>query len=195
VGAAVIAHLGIEQSDVLGYSLGGGAALCCAIQHPERVRRLVVVSFPFRHSAWYPEVREAFAHMGRAQFEQLRQAPLYDAWCRVAPDPDAFPELMDRMGALQRRDFDWSDEVRMLPAPTMVMFADADSVAPSHAAEYFGLLGGGQGDAGWDGVVRRPSSRLAILPGHSHYDVWSAPELPGQVESFLQAAFDEDATG
>jgi pimeloyl-ACP methyl ester carboxylesterase len=36
--------IGIEQVDVMGYSLGGGVALQTAIRHPESVRKLVVVS-------------------------------------------------------------------------------------------------------------------------------------------------------
>lgn len=47
----VLDALGIEQADVVGNSFGGGLALALAIQHPQRVRRLVLmgsvgVSFP-----------------------------------------------------------------------------------------------------------------------------------------------------
>jgi pimeloyl-ACP methyl ester carboxylesterase len=48
--AALLGHLGHEQADVVGYSLGGGVALRTAIQHPALVRRLVLVSNPFRRS-------------------------------------------------------------------------------------------------------------------------------------------------
>ena len=41
------------------YSLGAGACLRAAIQHPDVVRRLVVVAFPFRRDGWFPEVRAA----------------------------------------------------------------------------------------------------------------------------------------
>src|SRR3954471_22300352 len=40
--AALIEHLGLDRADVMGYSLGGMAALRTAIQHPDRVRRLVL---------------------------------------------------------------------------------------------------------------------------------------------------------
>ena len=53
--AALIKHLGIEDADVMGYSLGGGVALRTAIQHPEVVRKLVLVSTPFKRDGWYPE--------------------------------------------------------------------------------------------------------------------------------------------
>jgi pimeloyl-ACP methyl ester carboxylesterase len=52
--AGVIAHLGLGQVDLLGYSLGGGASLRCAIQHPELVRNLILISAPHRRDAWFP---------------------------------------------------------------------------------------------------------------------------------------------
>ena len=47
----VMDELGLEQVDLVGNSFGGGLALALAIEHPERVRRLVLmgsvgVSFP-----------------------------------------------------------------------------------------------------------------------------------------------------
>jgi pimeloyl-ACP methyl ester carboxylesterase len=117
-------------------------------------------------------------------FEQFRQSPPYAAYAAVAPDVDAFPALMDKTGALLAQDYDWTDEVRGLRVPTLLVYADADGIPPSHAAEFFALLGGGLRDAGWDGA-QRPASRLAILPGHTHYDVFEAPALVPAVAAFL----------
>jgi pimeloyl-ACP methyl ester carboxylesterase len=50
--AALIEHLGLGEADVMGYSLGGGVALRTAIQHAEAVRKLVLVSTPFRRDGW-----------------------------------------------------------------------------------------------------------------------------------------------
>ena len=46
--AALFEHLEIERADVMGYSLGGGVALQTAIRHPVVVRKLVLVSTPFK---------------------------------------------------------------------------------------------------------------------------------------------------
>jgi pimeloyl-ACP methyl ester carboxylesterase len=185
--AALIGHLGLEQADLLGYSLGGGACLRAAIQHPERVRRLAVVSAPHKRDAWFPEVLEGMAQVGSAGFEMMRHSPMYAAYAAVAPDVDAFPTLMDRTGELLRRPYDWTEEVRALTVPTQLVFADADSIPPAAAAEFFALLGGGLRDAGWDGAGR-PAARLAILPGRTHYDVFQAPELADAVTRFLDEA-------
>ncbi|RPJ02313.1 MAG: alpha/beta hydrolase, partial [Candidatus Aminicenantes bacterium] len=54
--AALMRHIGIDKADVLGYSLGGAAALQAALRHPEMVDKLVVVSGTYRTDGWYPEV-------------------------------------------------------------------------------------------------------------------------------------------
>jgi pimeloyl-ACP methyl ester carboxylesterase len=184
--AALIEHLGLGQADLLGYSLGAGASLQAAIRHPAVVRRLALVSRAFRRDGWFPEVLEGMAQVGRAGFEMMRQSPAYAAYAAVAPDVDAFPQLMDRTGELLRQPYDWTDQVRGLRMPTLLVYADADSVPPSHAAEFFALLGGGLRDASWDGSLR-PASRLAILPGRTHYDVAQAPGLADLVADFLDA--------
>lgn len=181
--AAVIRGLGLEAVDLLGYSLGGAAALRCAIQHPSLVRRLILVSAPHRHDAWYPEVRAAFDGMSAAAlFEQFKQSPMYAAWAKIAPDPTAFPALMDSTGDLVRQPYDWSAEVAELPMPVLLVFGDADSIPPSAAADFYGLLGGGKRDGGLDGSLRSPSW-LTILPS-THYNILHAEGLPGTVTRF-----------
>jgi pimeloyl-ACP methyl ester carboxylesterase len=183
--AGVIEHLGLEQADLLGYSLGANSCLRAAIQYPDRVRRLAVVSIPYRRDGWFPEVLGAFDQIGSGGFAQMKRSPMYAAWSRVAPDPDAFPALMDKTGELLRQPLDWTEEIRELTAQTLLVYADADSIPITHAAEFFALLGGGLRDAGLDGASRS-EARLAVLPGHTHYDIFSSPRLAAVVEEFLR---------
>jgi pimeloyl-ACP methyl ester carboxylesterase len=181
--AGVIEHLGLGRADLLGYSLGAGASLRTAIQHPERVRRLALVSIPFRRDGWFPEVLAAMSQLSSAGFEQMKQSPMYQAWSVVAPDVDAFPALMDKTGDLLRRPYDWTEEIKQLSIPTLLVYGDADSVPPSHAAAFFALLGGGLKDAGWDGSLPT-DMRLAILPGLTHYNIFHAQQLADVVTEF-----------
>jgi pimeloyl-ACP methyl ester carboxylesterase len=181
---ALVAHLELGEVDLFGYSLGAGTVLRAAIQHPDRVRRLAVVSFACRRDGSYPEVVAGMDQVGSGGFEMMRHSPMYAAYTAVAPDPDAFPALMDKTGALLRRPYDWTEQVRALRTPTLLAYADADSIPVTHVAEFYGLLGGGLRDAGWDGSAR-PAAQLAILPGRTHYDVFAAPELPDVVQRFL----------
>jgi pimeloyl-ACP methyl ester carboxylesterase len=182
--AQLINHLGLERVNVMGYSLGGGTALRLAIQYPELVNKLVVVSVAFRRSAMYPEVLAAAAAVNGDAAEMMKPSPVYQEYARIAPDPDNFPTLLDKIGDLLAQDYDWSEEVAMLEMPVMLVYGDADSMPPSHAAEFYGLLGGGKADGGWDGS-NMPNSRLAILPATTHYDIAESPMLVTAVLPFL----------
>jgi pimeloyl-ACP methyl ester carboxylesterase len=182
--AALIEHLKLGKADVMGYSLGGGVALQTAIRHPDRVRRLVVVSAVFARSAWFPEVRVGLDHLGPELADMMKPAPIYQIYAKVAPQPD-FAGLLGKVGALAKQDYDWTDKVKSLP-PTLIVVGDADGVSPARAAEMFALLGGGLKDPGWDNSVGRPASQLAILPGVGHMDMPTRPELVATVERFLK---------
>jgi len=186
--AALIRHLTPStQADVMGYSLGAGTALRTAIQHPGLVRRLVIVSHPVRHDGWFPQSLAGFDQMGPAFAEAMKQSPLYEVYSQVAPRVEDWPVLVDKMGTMLRQDYDWSPEVAKITAPVMLVYGDADSISPAHIAEFYALLGGGLRDANWDGSAR-PMARLAILPGHTHYDIFFSPDLPNAVIPFLDAA-------
>src|SRR3989454_11513226 len=83
--AALIKHLKLERPDLMGYSLGGGVALLTAIRHPELVGRLVVVSTPFRRSAFYPEILGQQGQVGAAAAEAMKQTPMYQLYASIAP--------------------------------------------------------------------------------------------------------------
>jgi pimeloyl-ACP methyl ester carboxylesterase len=184
--AGLIRHLGLDGADVMGYSFGAATALRTAIQHPDLVRRLVVTSFPYRRDGWYPESLAGMDAMGPALAPMLMQSPVYEAYSRLAPRVEDFPVLLDKTGDLLRRDYDWSAEIGQITAPVMLVFADADAVRPAHIVEFYALLGGGLRDASWDGSGRSVA-RLAVLPGHTHYDIFASADLPAAVTPFLDA--------
>jgi pimeloyl-ACP methyl ester carboxylesterase len=179
--AALMDHLGLQRADVMGLSLGGGVALQFAIRHPQYLRKLVVTSAPCRRSDWYPEVLANFDQMGPAAAAPLKQSPLAEMY----PEVD-WERLFAKLGDLLRRDYDWSAEVAAIEAPTMLVFADADSIRADRIMAFFGLLGGGQRDAGLDGSLR-PRGQLAVLPGLTHYNVAESPSLAAAVTPFLDA--------
>jgi pimeloyl-ACP methyl ester carboxylesterase len=184
--AALLDHLGLEQVDVMGYSLGGKVSLRLAIQHPARVRRLVLVSVTFRRDGSHPEAVAAMDQMSAAAAEPMMQSPLYAAYKQVAPRVEDWPVLIGKVSEALKVDYDWTAEIERITARTLLVYADADSVRPAHIVEFFGLLGGGLRDAGWD-YSAQPSNQLAILPGRTHYDVYLSPALPPIVVSFLDA--------
>ncbi len=182
----LIDRLGFETVDLFGYSLGGGVALRTAIQYPLRIRKLVLVSTPFRQTDWYAEVREGMYSQTRPEAaEMLKHTPLYEDYARVAPRPGDWPVLVGKMGRLLSQEYDWSGEIGRIQAQTMIVYGDADSISPVHAAEFFELLGGGKQEGKWDGSGM-PKARLAILPGTTHYTIFTSPLLAEVVRRFLQ---------
>jgi len=184
--AALMKHLGIDKADVMGYSLGGGVALRTAARHPEIVRKLVLVSTTFKRDGWYPEVVVAMSQMGPGAAEILKQSPIYQMYARIAPRPADWPVLLTKVGELVRQDYDWSEDVAAVKSPTLLVFADSDAVRPEHMVQFFELLGGGKKDGGWDGSGIS-NARLAILPGFTHYNIFSSPALAATVTPFLDA--------
>jgi pimeloyl-ACP methyl ester carboxylesterase len=182
--AALIKHLGLQRADIMGYSLGGGVALQTAIRHPEVVDKLVVVSTPFRRNGFYPDILAQQGQVTAAAAEAMKQTPMYQMYASLAPRPQDWARLLGKIGDAMKVDFDLTNQIRGIKATTLVVAGDADIFPPAHAVEMFTLLGGGQRDGGWDGSGR-PKSRLAILPGRTHYTTFSDPELAAVVIPFL----------
>ena len=185
--AALIDHLRLATPDVVGYSLGGGVALHTAAKHPAKVRRLVMVSANLRPDAIYPEMRVQQGQVNAAAAEFMKETPMYQLYQRVAPRPEDFPRLLTKIGESMAKDYDYSDEVRGLRMPTMVVAADADMAPPSHYVEVFNLLDGGLRDGGWMGEGRpKGGHALAILPGLTHYNIGNSPLLAAVTLAFLE---------
>ncbi len=185
--AALIEHLALARADLVGYSLGGGVALQTAAQYPAKVRRLVVVSANIRPDAIYPEMRAQQSQVNAAAAEFMKDTPMYELYQRVAPHPENFPRLLNKIGEAMSKDFDFTEEVRGIQVPTLIVAADADMAPPSHYVEVFKLLGGGLRDGGWTGEGRPQGGHaLAILPGLTHYNVFSSPLFAAATLAFLE---------
>ncbi|HEX2201885.1 MAG TPA: alpha/beta hydrolase, partial [Longimicrobium sp.] len=182
--AVVLRELGYDRVDVLGYSMGGGVAFQLAVQHPELVRRLALVSAGLSRDAFYPDLLAQQAQVGAAMAEMMKETPMYQSYVAVAPHPEDFPRLLESMGAHMRKDYDWSEDVKKLTMPTMIVFGDSDMYRPEHIVRFYQLLGGGLRDAGWMRENMSPN-RLAIIPDATHYDIFFSPALPATVLPFL----------
>jgi pimeloyl-ACP methyl ester carboxylesterase len=182
--AALIQHLKLDRPDIMGFSLGGGVAVLLAIRHPELVGRLVLVSTPIRRDAFYPEILAQQVQVTAEAAEAMKQTPMYQLYASIAPRPEDWARLLSKLGSSMKDDFDFSKKIAGITATTLIVAGDADIFPPAHAVEVFGLLGGGKRDGGWDGAGR-PKSRLAILPGVTHYNIAIAPALASTVISFL----------
>ena len=180
----LLQKLGYEQVDVFGYSMGGGVAFRLAVQHPQRVRRLVLVSAGYASDGFYPEIRQQQGGVNAEAFQYMKDTPMYKGYVAVAPKPDDFPRLLDTIGDFMKQGYDYAADVAKLKMPVMLVFGDSDMYRPEHVVKFYQLLGGGLKDAGW---MREHLSqnRLAILPNRTHYDIFLAPELVSTTLPFL----------
>ena len=95
--------------------------------------------------------------------------------------------MLTKIGESMSKDYDFTEDVRGLKVPTLIVAADADMAPPSHYVEVFKLLDGGLRDGGWMGEGRAKGGHaLAILPGLTHYNIFSSPLFAAATLAFLE---------
>lgn len=149
-------HLGIEQADLFGFSLGSLVSTEMAVRYPARVGRLVLASGHIRADGYHPEIQDPEQTSPllptEEDFEAMRAA--YEA---VAPDPEHFFPFLEKMQPVVSEFEGWSDAaIGGIAGPTLIIVGDRDFVRLEHAALMLELF---------------PSAQLAVLPGTTHMQV------------------------
>jgi pimeloyl-ACP methyl ester carboxylesterase len=160
--AGLLDYLKIPNADIIGYSLGGGVAMQCAIRHPEKVRKVVSISAPIRRDGWVKEANDMWPNL---MWEVFKDTPMEAEYKRLSPTPDKFPDFFNHVKALALRPYDFgADKLKATKTPMFFIFGDADGVRLDQIAEMFRLKAGEiHGD-----MQPRSASRLAILPDTTH---------------------------
>jgi pimeloyl-ACP methyl ester carboxylesterase len=178
--AALLDHLKIPSADLIGYSMGGGVAMQCAIRHPEKVRKVVSISARFRQDGF---VKEGLDALPKLTPEAFKDSPIEIEYKKLSPTPDKFADLVNHIKAMASTPFDFgADKLRATKAPMFFIHGDADGVRLEHIAEMFRLKGGEvHGD-----MRPRSASRLAILPDTTHVTLMDRmPVIVPMVNDFL----------
>src|SRR6266550_4836042 len=102
--AGLLDYLKIERADIIGYSLGGGVAMQCAIRHPEKVRKVVSISAPYAREGWVKEANDAWPNF---TWEVLKGTPAETEWKKLNPTPDGFPIFFNHVKAMALRPYDF----------------------------------------------------------------------------------------
>jgi pimeloyl-ACP methyl ester carboxylesterase len=180
--AAMLEYLKIPRADVLGYSMGGGVAMQLAVRHPERVRKVVIISSTIRRDGMVQEGVDALKQLTADLF---KGSPIETEYLRLSPTPDQFSKFVERMVAADAKEKDLTaDQLRSTTAPMFFIHGDADGIRLQHVGEMFRLKGGEtHGDLG-----PRSASRLAILPDTTHVTLMQKASLiVPMVNDFLDA--------
>ena len=184
---ALMDVLDLERADLCGFSLGGTIVMRAAIDHPERVRRLLPVATSSRvgrtAAPWY-EARARLALEGAERLhpvleqdtrEQLAGAPeeLADHWRirrQSTADARGFANAAQAMARLHREPLD--PELARVTAQTLVVAGERDPLCPPRAAEIVA------------GAI--PGARVEVLAGAGHQVALERPEeLSRLVLAFL----------
>lgn len=180
--AELLDHLKIPNADIVGYSLGGGVAMMCAIRHPEKVRKVVSISAVMRRDGWVKEGVDALQNLTP---ELFKGSPLEIEYKKLSPTPDKFADLVNHIKAIASRPFDFgADKFKATNAPMFFIHGDADGVRLEHIAEMYRLKGGDlHGD-----LRSHPESRLAILPDTTHVTLMNRMSvIVPMINDFLDA--------
>ena len=145
-----------QPADLVGHSDGAFVAMQVAMQRPELVRRLVMISGGFNKAG------EA-APDAEWNVDQLAEF-LGPAYGEVSPDGiDHFKVVATKIGEMAAVEPNLqASELAKVTCRSLVMFSDDDLVTLAHAVEMYDAL---------------PNAELAIVPGTSHFLSQEKPEL------------------
>lgn len=180
--AALLDYLKIPRADLIGYSMGGGVAMQCAIRHPDKVRKAVIISSMLNRNGAVTEGREALANLSADLF---KGSPIEADYKKLSPTPNDFPKFVSRLMASESKgDTISAARLKATTAPMFFIHGDVDGVRLEHVAEMFRLKGGGiHGD-----IKPPPTSRLAILPAATHVTLMERMrDIVPMVNDFLDA--------
>jgi 3-oxoadipate enol-lactonase len=145
---AMLDHLNIEQAHLIGLSMGGYTVLQVALNHPDRVRSLVLAGTGSGSERWYTDEFHQRSRELAAQFEREGSAAVAQTYGRgparipfELKDPRGFAEFSRQLAehdaqgsANMSRGFqgerpslyEFEKEIRMLTAPTLIVVGDED---------------------------------------------------------------------
>ncbi len=145
---AILDHLNIENAHLIGLSMGGYTSLQVALNHPHRVRSLVLAGAGSGSERWYTEAFHRRSRDLAAQFEREGSAAVAQTYGRgpsrlqlEIKDPRGFAEFSRQLAehdaqgsAHMSRGFqgdrpslyDFESDIRQLQAPTLIVVGDED---------------------------------------------------------------------
>jgi pimeloyl-ACP methyl ester carboxylesterase len=145
-----------EPADLIGHSDGAFVAMLVAMQRPELVNRLVMIS------GGYDKSGEAMPDM-EFNVDQVVQF-LGASYGEVSSDGEAhFPVVAAKIGEMAKTEPNLDvSELAKVRQRSLVMFSDDDLMTLNHAVDMYHAL---------------PSAELAVVPGTSHFLTQEKPDL------------------
>jgi pimeloyl-ACP methyl ester carboxylesterase len=159
-------HLHVLRTDIVGWSDGGIIALDLAMNHPERVRRVVAIGSNFDVDGLIEPTLPGEA-----------TPPIPDGYAHIAADPAHWPVLFRKVTTMWATQPHYTQaQLQGIRAPTLVMAGESDVVKREHTDELARAI---------------PHSREYVVEGTTHGAIREEPAIVNaQITEFL----DEGAT-
>ncbi|WP_262965585.1 alpha/beta fold hydrolase [Methylobacter psychrophilus] len=176
----------LKTASVLGHSMGGKVAMWFALNHPERIDKLIVVDIaPISYTHCFNHLIKALKALPLSKISNRKQAELL-----LATD---IPELSYRQFLLQNLIltdgvYDWRVDldIFLLMAPNIIAFPDVKQLSPYTVKTLF--LAGAQSDfvKASDLKTLFPNATLTVVANAGHWLHVQQPDIfIGQVEQFF----------
>lgn len=177
---AVLKHLNIDSTDIVGYSFGGTITYELLINHPQVIKKAVIISSTYRYDGWQKEVRDAFQLMQPAF---LSNSPLKTEYVKVAPDSSQWNNFLTKMIAFDKQEFNLGDKkIQTIKSPVLIISGDNDGIDKEVLFKTYQSLGGCR----FADITGTPKSQLAIIPGQGHVSVMmQSSTLVNYIQNFL----------
>ena len=154
--AALLAKLGIQNTDLVGWSDGGQLALRLAFTHPAMVRRVIASGVGLGADA---QAQRAMQSLSADRWS----ATVREEYARLSPDgAQHWPVFFEKIKAMWSKP-SWGiseADLKTIRAPVLIVAGDRDFTRVEETTRIFRMI---------------PGARLAILPATDHFTFQKRP--------------------
>lgn len=153
---ALMDTLGIERTDVVGWSDGGIIGLDLAIHHPERLHKLIAYGANYNPSGMRSDLSK------NEKFNNYIAKAAED-YQKVAPDPLRWDAFLENIGNMWATEPNYTPEQLVtITTSTLILDGEEEEVIDiNHTKQMAGLI---------------PTAKLILMPGVGHFAPWEQPK-------------------
>lgn len=151
---ALLDYLEIDAVNLLGWSDGGIIGLDIAINHPERLIKLVAYGANYIPSGVREDVGD------NARFNEYVEMAAGD-YVALSPNPDGFDAFLENIGNMWATEPNYTaEQLNSITVPTLILDGLLEeAIYPEHALDMASLI---------------PTADLLLMGGVGHFAMWEA---------------------